>query len=100
MLAGALAAGTIFIRNGMRKGEAALIDFALFRNRAYGAAVLSNFLLNGAIGTMMIASIWLQQGHHLTPLESGMMTLGYLVTVPAMIGSARSCCSAMAPGCR
>ncbi len=66
----------------MRKGEAALIDFALFRNRAYGAAVLSNFLLNGAIGTMMIASIWLQQGHHLTPLESGMMTLGYLVTVP------------------
>lgn len=69
MLAGALAAGTIFIRNGMRKGEAALIDFALFRNRAYGAAVLSNFLLNGAIGTMMIASIWLQQGHHLTPLE-------------------------------
>ncbi|STV82871.1 transporter [Klebsiella pneumoniae] len=62
MLAGALAAGTIFIRNGMRKGEAALIDFALFRNRAYGAAVLSNFLLNGAIGTMMIASIWLQQG--------------------------------------
>ncbi len=61
MLAGALAAGTIFIRNGMRKGEAALIDFALFRNRAYGAAVLSNFLLNGAIGTMMIASIWLQQ---------------------------------------
>lgn len=85
MLAGALAAGTIFIRNGMRKGEAALIDFALFRNRAYGAAVLSNFLLNGAIGTMMIASIWLQQGHHLTPLESGMMTLGYLVTVTAMI---------------
>ncbi|WP_339355608.1 MFS transporter, partial [Klebsiella pneumoniae] len=85
MLAGALAAGTIFIRNGMRKGEAALIDFALFSNRAYGAAVLSNFLLNGAIGTMMIASIWLQQGHHLTPLESGMMTLGYLVTVLAMI---------------
>ncbi|MDT1842471.1 MFS transporter, partial [Acinetobacter baumannii] len=35
--------------------------------------------------TMMIASIWLQQGHHLTPLESGMMTLGYLVTVLAMI---------------
>ncbi len=78
---GALIAGAVFIRSGLRKGEAALIDFALFRNRAYGAAVLSNFLLNGAIGTMMIASIWLQQGHHLTPLESGMMTLGYLVTV-------------------
>jgi DHA2 family multidrug resistance protein-like MFS transporter len=85
MLAGALASGLFFIRSGQRKGDAALIDFALFRNRAYSAAVLSNFLLNGAIGTMMIASIWLQQGHHLSPLESGMMTLGYLVTVLAMI---------------
>ncbi|MCP5904860.1 MFS transporter, partial [Klebsiella pneumoniae] len=45
----------------------------------------SNFLLNGCIGTMMIASIWLQQGHHLSPLQTGMMTLGYLVTVLAMI---------------
>ncbi|WP_336185509.1 MFS transporter [Klebsiella grimontii] len=85
MLAGALASGLFFIRSGQRKGDAALIDFALFRNRAYSAAVLSNFMLNGAIGTMMIASIWLQQGHHLSPLESGMMTLGYLVTVLAMI---------------
>ena len=85
MLGGAVAAGLFFIRSGRRKGDAALIDFALFRNRAYSAAVLSNFLLNGAIGTMMIASIWLQQGHHLSPLESGMMTLGYLVTVLAMI---------------
>src|SRR5690606_40025568 len=64
---------------------AALIDFALFKNRAYSASVFSNFLLNGCIGTMMIASIWLQQGHHLSPLQTGMMTLGYLVTVLAMI---------------
>ncbi len=85
MLGGALLAGALFIRSGLRKGESALIDFALFRNRAYGAAVLSNFMLNGAIGTMMITSIWLQQGHHLSPLETGMMTLGYLVTVLAMI---------------
>jgi hypothetical protein len=72
MLAGA-GIGAVFIRSGLRKGDAALIDFALFRNRAYSAAVLSNFLLNGAIGTMMIASIWLQQGTP-DPLESGMMT--------------------------
>lgn len=70
---------------GRRKGDAALIDFALFKNRAYSASVFSNFLLNGCIGTMMIASIWLQQGHHLSPLQTGMMTLGYLVTVLAMI---------------
>ena len=74
-----------FIYSGLRKGEMALIDFALFKNRAYSAAVLSNFMLNGCIGTMMITSIWLQQGHHLSPLQTGMMTLGYLVTVLAMI---------------
>jgi DHA2 family multidrug resistance protein-like MFS transporter len=28
-------------------------------------------MLNGAIGTMMITSIWLQQGHNLSPLETG-----------------------------
>ena len=74
-----------FVVTGRRKGDAALIDFALFKNRAYSASVFSNFLLNGCIGTMMIASIWLQQGHHLSPLQTGMMTLGYLVTVLAMI---------------
>lgn len=81
----ALLASVCFILTGIRKGEKALIDFALFKNRAYSAAVLSNFMLNGCIGTMMITSIWLQQGHHLSPLQTGMMTLGYLVTVLAMI---------------
>lgn len=85
MLAGAIAAMAFFVRSGLRKKEAALIDFALFKNRAYSAAVLSNLMLNGAIGTMMITSIWLQQGRHLSPFQTGMMTLGYLVTVLLMI---------------
>lgn len=34
---------------------------------------------------MMITSIWLQKGHNMSPLETGGMTLGYLVTVLAMI---------------
>ncbi len=85
MLIGAIVAMIFFVRSGMRKKEAALIDFALFKNRAYSAAVLSNLMLNGAIGTMMITSIWLQQGRHLSPFQTGMMTLGYLVTVLLMI---------------
>lgn len=85
MLTGAIVAMIFFVRSGMRKKEAALIDFALFKNRAYSAAVLSNLMLNGAIGTMMITSIWLQQGRHLSPFQTGMMTLGYLVTVLLMI---------------
>jgi DHA2 family multidrug resistance protein-like MFS transporter len=85
MLCGAVLATIWFVRSGLRKGDEALIDFALFKNRAYSAAVLSNFMLNGCIGTLMIASIWLQQGHHLSALQTGMMTMGYLVTVLIMI---------------
>ncbi|QBN11666.1 MFS transporter [Enterobacter cloacae complex sp.] len=85
VLGGATLAAACFVLTGRRKGDAALIDFALFKNRAYSASVFSNFLLNGCIGTMMIASIWLQQGHRLSPLQTGMMTLGYLITVLAMI---------------
>ena len=85
MLCGAVLATLWFIRSGLRKGDEALIDFALFKNRAYSGAVLSNFMLNGCIGTLMITSIWLQQGHHLSALQTGMMTMGYLVTVLVMI---------------
>jgi DHA2 family multidrug resistance protein-like MFS transporter len=85
VLGSAALAAVFFVLTGRRKGDVALIDFALFKNRAYSASVFSNFLLNGCIGTMMIASIWLQQGHHLSPLQTGIMTLGYLVTVLAMI---------------
>ncbi|MDX6022445.1 MFS transporter [Scandinavium sp. V105_16] len=85
MLCGAVLATTWFVRSGLRKGDEALIDFALFKNRAYSGAVLSNFMLNGCIGTLMITSIWLQQGHHLSALQTGMMTMGYLVTVLVMI---------------
>jgi DHA2 family multidrug resistance protein-like MFS transporter len=100
MFAGSLLAAGFFIRSGLRKGDAALIDFALFRNRAYSAAVLSNFLLNGAIGTMMITSIWLQKGHNMSPLETGGMTLGYLVTVLAMIRVGEKLLQRYGPGCR
>ncbi|MDA5605627.1 MULTISPECIES: MFS transporter [Enterobacter] len=85
VLGGSALAAACFVLTGRRKGDAALIDFALFKNQAYSASVFSNFLLNGCIGTMMIASIWLQQGHRLSPLQTGMMTLGYLITVLAMI---------------
>ncbi|MCS5946420.1 hypothetical protein LNP25_21025 [Klebsiella variicola subsp. variicola] len=73
------------IRNGMRKGEAALIDFALFRNRAYGAVVLSELSAQWGDWHHDDRQHLAAAGHHLTPLESGMMTLGYLVTVLAMI---------------
>lgn len=85
MLVGTLAAGVVFIHNGVREGKTVLIDFALLRNRAYGTAVLSNFSLNEAVDTMVVANIWLQQGYYLVPPESGMMASGYLVTILTIV---------------
>lgn len=68
-----------------RKGSDSLIDFALFKNRSYSGAVASNFLLNGAAGTMVVASLYVQRARGFTSFESGLLTLGYLVTVLLMI---------------
>jgi DHA2 family multidrug resistance protein-like MFS transporter len=92
--------GAVFIRSGQRKGDAALIDFALFRNRAYSAG--------GAVELSAQRRDWHHDDRqHLaaagaSPDAAGERNddLGYLVTVLAMIRVARSCCSAMAPGCR
>lgn len=86
MLAATAAVGACFWRiERARQGGRALIDFELFHNRAWNGATLSNMLLNGCIGTMMIASIYMQQGRAFSSFKVGVMTLGYLVMVLAMI---------------
>ncbi|MBK4715858.1 MULTISPECIES: MFS transporter [Tenebrionibacter/Tenebrionicola group] len=86
MLGATLVAACCFWRlERVRQGGNALIDFELFRNRAWSGATLSNMLLNGCVGTMMIASIYMQQGRSFSSFKVGIMTLGYLVTVLAMI---------------
>lgn len=85
LLAGFVVAAGSFFWAERRQGGQALIDFSLFHNRAYSGAVLSNMLLNGCIGTMMIASIYMQQGRQFSAFQTGLMTMGYLVTVLAMI---------------
>ncbi|MGW8043016.1 MFS transporter [Staphylococcus shinii] len=39
-----------------------LIDFKLFNNKAYTGATLSNFLLNGVAGALLVANTFVQQG--------------------------------------
>ncbi|NDJ57823.1 MFS transporter [Enterobacteriaceae bacterium 4M9] len=86
MLAAAVVVALCFWRiERARQGGNALIDFELFRNRAWNGATLSNMLLNGCIGTMMVASIYMQQGRAFSSFKVGMMTLGYLIMVLAMI---------------
>lgn len=59
--------------------------FGLFKQRAYSGATLSNFLLNAVAGTLIVASIYVQQGRGFSAFQSGMLTVGYLIAVLAMI---------------
>ena len=63
----------------------ALIDFSLFKNKPYAGATFSNFLLNAVAGTLVVANTYVQVGRGFTAFQSGMLSLGYLVAVLAMI---------------
>lgn len=57
------------------------VDLTLFENRTYSGATLSNFLLNGAAGTLLVALAVVQQGAGLSSLQAGLLTVGYLVAI-------------------
>ena len=61
------------------------IDFSLFKNKPYTGATISNFLLNAVAGTLVVANTYVQVGRGFTAFQSGMLSLGYLVAVLAMI---------------
>jgi len=63
----------------------AFVDLRLFSNRMYAGATLSNFLLNGAAGTLLVALSLVQQGAGLSSLQSGLLTIGYLIAILSTI---------------
>jgi MFS transporter, DHA2 family, multidrug resistance protein len=68
-----------------RNKETALIDFSIFKNKPYTGATVSNFLLNAVAGTLVVANTYVQVDRGFTSFQSGMLSLGYLVAVLAMI---------------
>lgn len=74
----------VFIKVEMSK-DVVLIDFAVFKNKAYTGATVSNFLLNAIAGTLVVANTYVQVGRGFNSFQSGLLSLGYLVTVLAMI---------------
>lgn len=74
----------VFIRVENNK-EHAMIDFSLFKNKPYTGSTISNFLLNAIAGTLVVANTYVQVGRGFTAFQSGMLSLGYLVVVLAMI---------------
>jgi len=57
----------------------AFVDLDLFHNRTYTGATISNFLLNGAAGTLLVSLQLLQLGGNMTAQQAGILTLGYAI---------------------
>ncbi|WP_066389298.1 MFS transporter [Neobacillus mesonae] len=77
--------GVIVFVKVEKNNAIALIDFSLFKNKPYAGATYSNFLLNAVAGTLVVANTYVQVGRGFTAFQSGMLSLGYLVAVLAMI---------------
>ncbi|MDO5665500.1 MAG: MFS transporter [Bacteroidia bacterium] len=65
--------------------EGAFIDFKLFKNMTFTGATISNFMLNGTAGMLIVSLALLQVGGNLTAREAGMLTLGYAIAIMAFI---------------
>src|ERR1041385_8928238 len=77
-------AAAVFFRVESRKPDG-FVDLRLFNNKTYTGATLSNFLLNGAAGTLLVALSLVQQAAGLSSLQSGLLTIGYLVAILSTI---------------
>ena len=75
----------VFFKDCYFKRQGAFIDISLFKNKPYAAATFSNFMLNAAAGTLLVASLYVQQIRGFNAFQSGMLTIGYLIAVLAMI---------------
>lgn len=61
------------------------VDFKLFRNPTYTGATISNFLLNGVAGTLLVSLQLVQLGGSMSAQQAGALTLGYAVAIIAFI---------------
>ena len=67
--------------------ENPFIDFGLFKNTTFTGATLSNFLLNGTIGLLIVSQQMLQiaRPELFDPWRAGLLTIGYAVAIIAFI---------------
>ena len=76
--------GVMFFRAETR-ASSPFVNFALFRNSTYTGATISNFLLNGVAGMLLVSMMLLQIGGGLSAQQAGMLTLGYAIAIVAFI---------------
>lgn len=63
----------------------AFFDFSLFKNATYTGATISNFLVNGAAGTLIVSLQLVQLGGNMDAQQAGFLTLGYAIAIIAFI---------------
>lgn len=70
-----------------RRPENPFIDFRLFKNTIFTGATISNFLLNGTIGMLIVSQQMLQiaRPELFDPWKAGLLTVGYAVAIIAFI---------------
>jgi MFS transporter, DHA2 family, multidrug resistance protein len=85
ILAGAIIVFGIAFFRIEKSRKAPLIDFTLFKNSTYSGATISNFLLNGVVGMLIVSLMLLQLGAGLSSQSAGLLTLGYAVAIVAFI---------------
>lgn len=76
--------GTLFFMIESRAAQG-FVDFKLFRNPTYTGATISNFLLNGVAGTLLVSLQLVQLGGSMTAQQAGTLTLGYAIAIIAFI---------------
>ena len=67
------------------KARNPFVDFELFRNPTFTGATVSNLLLNGVAGMLIVSMMLLQIGGRLSAQQAGMLTLGYAIAIIAFI---------------
>ncbi|MBI5975971.1 MFS transporter [Staphylococcus canis] len=58
-----------------------LIDFEIFKDKGYTGATISNFLMNGVAGTLIVGNTFVQQSMGFSSAQAGLLTVTYLMTV-------------------
>jgi DHA2 family multidrug resistance protein-like MFS transporter len=63
----------------------AFFDFSLFKNATYTGATISNFMINGTAGTLIVSLQLVQIGGNMNAQQAGFLTLGYAIAIIAFI---------------
>lgn len=84
LLAVSVVFGVLFYRIESR-ADNAFVNFKLFKNSIFTGATISNLLLNGTAGMLIVAMSLVQLGGNMSAQEAGLLTLGYAITCVAFI---------------